>query len=235
MTTGAITQRVVDHAFVAAMNEPEAVETLLSGARAGHYTLPASVTLAADGAAALLNAYRVANLALANFQEGWVSEVTGKLAARLRDGTATTGSIPKGFDGAGELGKLRAEEAALRDAARLFGAASDGIQSYPATNARAEAETIAENLYTAMAELQAEAAPHAGRIAALRDGATNLDAHRADAGGFDALERLVPRLQAIEAAWTALAALGRLTAGIVASPADVPAVVWLAILSVGVD
>lgn len=232
--TGAISVNFEAHDFAPrAMIDEELVEILLAGHIGRAYVLPEGTIRAAEGAAALQARYLAVTRAHdARFGEGWDGELVGQLAAGLRDGATASGSIPATDVGAA-LAALRAEARSLEDEARVLEAAARGASSYPAYFARAEAETIAANLDTALAEVLAAAKEHSRKIGALPPGADNLAAHRADGAAFDALERLVPRLEAIEAAGAALRALGRPWAGLDGAPVGGPPVPRLAAFAVG--
>ena len=233
MPTGAITSEFVDRASAPPpMSDEAAVLAILAGARAGSYVLRPAVRKSAEGAAAVAARATAVHLEL-NAAAAAVDAGPALLVAEIVRASATTGALSK-IDAGAEMVRLEAAVVRLRREEAVYAVAADKIASYPVTILRANAGAVAEALDSALAQLLTTAAPHAAVIAALGPGADNLRAHRADAKGFDALERLVPRLEAIETAGAALAALGTPWPGLPA-PDGRPPVLYLAALTLEVD
>jgi hypothetical protein len=221
----------VDHIpFARPVSPEEATATLLEGHRAGFYGLPEPLLKAASGAAALVAASLESDrLRRVRFPVGWEASARSNLAVRFRETALKTGSLPS-IDAGAELAKMRADEAQLADESAIYEAAARAAASVPAWHARTTAEEIAGMLDAALGEMLTAARPHSAKIAKLAADADALAALRADPMGYDALERLVPRMEAIEAAGQALAALGRPWEGAPADDAGSP-VLRLAIMA----
>jgi hypothetical protein len=233
MGTGAITEEFAYavHEPARTMSRDEAAAVLLAGAAAGAYRLPPALTKAAAGAAALeAEQTRLALALAAGFMAGWEGDRVARLTAALLRDAVTSGTLPA-LD-IGQIGTLRAEEARLRDELRVFENAAGKALEYPGNIAAGAGEAIAAMLGEALAELLTVARPHAGKIAKLASGASELAAHRTDGPGYDALEKLTDRLAAIEAAAQSLAALGKPWAGAPAHDGGSP-VLRLARLATG--
>jgi hypothetical protein len=222
--TGAITSAIydapasVDDRQSPRLISPEAAtETLLEGQKAGFYGLPAGLLRAASGAAALQTAAFLADSQRRErFSLGWEASARSNLAVRFREAALKTGSLPS-IDAGAELAALRLDEARLADESAIYATAAAAAELVPSWHARNKAEEIGTMLDAALRETIAAARPHSARISKLGPDADALAALRADPVGYDALERLVPRLEAIEAAGQALAALGKPWEG---APAD---------------
>jgi hypothetical protein len=229
VTTGAITVDFESGPPVVAISEEDAVAAILEGHEAKAYTLPSGVLNAAAGAAALVARAIAVHKGL-NEAAAALSEGTGRLVAELVRESATSGAIPE-LDPGATMVDLEATVVRLRYEDAVYQVASEKLSAYPISILRSNAAAVASALDTALSALLTDAAPHAAKIAALSPGADNLRAHRADGPGFDALERLVPRLAALEAAAEAMARLGSAWPALAGQKASVPAVIRLAIMA----
>jgi hypothetical protein len=205
--TGAITVGFEEAPFATPpLSEEAAVLALLEGHRTRAYVLPQPLIAAAEGASAVAARATAVHLEL-NRAAAALDAGPARLVAEIVRAAATSGSLPA-VDAGAEMIRLEDARRRLGHEDAVLAVATEKIATYPVTIARASAGAIADALDGALGKLLAAARPSSATIAALGADADNLRAHRADPKGFDALERLSPRLGALEAARDALARLG---------------------------
>jgi hypothetical protein len=192
---------------VVVISEDEALDLLVSGDADGAYKLPDGVLRAVTGRAALRERAGQVHAAL-NAASETLDGAADRLALRLALAVTSAGAIPKGSEPGAAILALEADLARLKHEDRIFAGAVDKSEGFPVTITRQNGAAVGAALDDGLTALLAAAWPHAAKVAALEDGADNLRAVRVDSAGFDALERLAPRLLALETAGQAMARLG---------------------------